>query len=92
MQVCYARYQQCERTQLFLLLIINNCGIDKINMSAWRLGDINGHLGRHINRPDIVCQTFGEHQRKLQENTVPEVCLENEAFVLNTARKLDLDG
>ena len=42
------------------------------------LGDINGHVGRHIDGSDGVLGGFGVGQRKLEGRMLLEFCLEKE--------------
>ena len=51
------------------------------------LGDINGHVGRHIDGSDGVHGGYGVGQRNLEGRMLLEFCLEKELCVSNTWRK-----
>ena len=48
------------------------------------LGDINGHIGWHIDGFDGAHGEYGIGQRNLEERMLSEFCLENELCVSNT--------
>ena len=48
------------------------------------LGDINGHIGRHIYGFDRVHGVNGVSQRNLEGNMLLELCLERKLWVSNT--------
>ena len=51
------------------------------------LGDINGHVDRHIDGFDGVCGGFGVGQRNLEGRMLLEFCLEKKLCVSNTSHK-----
>ena len=48
------------------------------------LSDINGHLGRHIDRFDVVHGGYGAGLRNLEGRMLLEFCLEKELCMSNT--------